>query len=469
VKTPAAVPVVLLLAVALLLVICSPAEATRIAIYDQPAGSALRELGDCIEVVDGEDGTATGMFYKPGAPYYNIWLYAPTGCVTASSDSLTTVVCIQYHSCDSNDGVSDIYVDDMATPLLRIDAYLRGSWYVEIYDLPAGQHEVKVCASGDSDMTGVVPSPHRVTPALGDNDVWRFCFSDTRTIPPDGVPDPSNSYVDWGNLAADGSTVLSTPQGNGSMVGMILRDRDDDPVTNALVTVEFSTGCGFCRCETVTTVSDSFAGVAFLPATMGLDRYTSTSCCVVTSSVRCMGAVIPWSGHGSTGRLADYRSWVSPDLDGECTVSVVDYAIFVLDNGTTACRSDFDGSGIVDTTDFNIFSAHFMEMCAPITGVVDQPAASLLAPVLEQNCPNPFSPETRLAFHVAAPGVATLRIHNAAGRLVRVLEKDCASPGRYELAWDGRDSSGRRAATGVYFVRLETAEGSEVKRMVLMR
>ena len=149
-------------------------------------------------------------------------------------------------------------------------------------------------------------------------------------------------------------------------------------------------------------------------------------------------------------------------------MDATDYFFFVYDNGFPYCRTDFDCSGIVDTTDFNIFSDHYMEMCTP-TGVIEEPPGDLIAPSLEQNRPNPFSPETRIAFRVAAPGQATLRIHSAAGRLVRVLRKDCPTPGRHEAVWDGRDSAGRRAAAGVYFVRLETAHGSEMKRMVLMR
>ena len=42
-------------------------------------------------------------------------------------------------------------------------------------------------------------------------------------------------------------------------------------------------------------------------------------------------------------------------------------------------------------------------------------------------------------------------------------------PGRHEVVWDGQDSNGVEVATGVYFVRLETSEGSSVRRMILIR
>jgi hypothetical protein len=37
------------------------------------------------------------------------------------------------------------------------------------------------------------------------------------------------------------------------------------------------------------------------------------------------------------------------------------------------------------------------------------------------------------------------------------------------VLWDGRDSTGRRAAPGVYFVRLEAAELTATKRVVIVR
>jgi flagellar hook assembly protein FlgD len=77
-----------------------------------------------------------------------------------------------------------------------------------------------------------------------------------------------------------------------------------------------------------------------------------------------------------------------------------------------------------------------------------------LAPVQ----PNPFNPSTRLAWSLAESGPVNLRIHDAAGRVVRsvVTGPQAAGPGAW--VWDGRDDAGRPAASGVYYVRL-TAGG----------
>jgi len=93
------------------------------------------------------------------------------------------------------------------------------------------------------------------------------------------------------------------------------------------------------------------------------------------------------------------------------------------------------------------------------------PAASFLA----QNFPNPFNPTTRITFGLAAPGDVSLRIYDAAGRLVRVLAEGARPAGNYSELWDGRDSGGRAVASGIYFYRLQAGSFTETRKMALLR
>jgi hypothetical protein len=93
------------------------------------------------------------------------------------------------------------------------------------------------------------------------------------------------------------------------------------------------------------------------------------------------------------------------------------------------------------------------------------PDASYLA----QNYPNPFNPTTRIAFGLSAPAHVSLRIYDAAGRLVRALVNEARRAGRYEESWDGRDSSGRSVASGIYFYKLTAGSFEKTHKMALMR
>jgi len=88
---------------------------------------------------------------------------------------------------------------------------------------------------------------------------------------------------------------------------------------------------------------------------------------------------------------------------------------------------------------------------------------------LAQNYPNPFNPVTSIRFGLSAPSHVMLAIYDAAGRLVRVLVDERRSAEHYDERWDGRDRSGREAASGVYFYKLETERFKETKKMILLK
>ena len=80
------------------------------------------------------------------------------------------------------------------------------------------------------------------------------------------------------------------------------------------------------------------------------------------------------------------------------------------------------------------------------------------AVVLHGASPNPFNPCTTVAFTLATPATVALRIHDAAGRLVRVLASgEMLAAGRQEMVWDGRDDRGRDAPTGSYVAQLHAS------------
>jgi hypothetical protein len=91
------------------------------------------------------------------------------------------------------------------------------------------------------------------------------------------------------------------------------------------------------------------------------------------------------------------------------------------------------------------------------------------ATYLKQNYPNPFNPMTKIEYGLAAPEWVSLRIYDAAGRLVRELVNETRPAARYEDVWDGRDGAGRQIASGMYFYRLDAGAFTQTKKMILLR
>jgi serine protease AprX len=86
--------------------------------------------------------------------------------------------------------------------------------------------------------------------------------------------------------------------------------------------------------------------------------------------------------------------------------------------------------------------------------------------------PNPFSSSTNLVvtgLSRSLPGEGlSLRVFDVSGRLIRTLVNDMKA-GSATVLWDGRNDSGDKVTSGVYFVRLFAKGESVTKKAVLLR
>jgi len=83
--------------------------------------------------------------------------------------------------------------------------------------------------------------------------------------------------------------------------------------------------------------------------------------------------------------------------------------------------------------------------------------------------PNPFNPRTMISLRLATSGPVTVQLYNVRGQLVRTLVDESLDAGQHSVIWTGEDDNGRSVASGVYFVRLESPDGVERRRIALVR
>lgn len=91
-----------------------------------------------------------------------------------------------------------------------------------------------------------------------------------------------------------------------------------------------------------------------------------------------------------------------------------------------------------------------------------------------QNYPNPFNPETWFPYNLAEKAKVAMQIYDVRGRLVRQLELGLQPPGSYQSRekaayWDGRDESGERVASGIYFYTFTAGNFQSTRRMVIVK
>jgi hypothetical protein len=88
---------------------------------------------------------------------------------------------------------------------------------------------------------------------------------------------------------------------------------------------------------------------------------------------------------------------------------------------------------------------------------------------LEQNHPNPFNPSTEISFSLPVTSQVRLDVYNIMGQKVTTLVNGSLPAGKHSVIWDGKSLSGETVASGVYFYRIEAANFTDAKKMLLMK
>jgi hypothetical protein len=201
---------------------------------------------------------------------------------------------------------------------------------------------------------------------------------------------------------------------------------------------------------------------------------------------------------GTGGGAKNGSHWLQVDLIGTDTnASAIGAQVRIVAGGITQLREVSSGSGISQnslTLAFGLGSATSVdtlevtwpggEVQTEVAVAADQkivveedtlsdvtePGEQPQAYRLYAGYPNPFNPQTTLSYDLPAATKVNLHVYDLAGRLIRTLKQATVEPqGRHQVAWYGRDDSGRRVASGVYFCRLQARSFTQVKRLMMVK
>jgi hypothetical protein len=177
--------------------------------------------------------------------------------------------------------------------------------------------------------------------------------------------------------------------------------------------------------------------------------------------------------------LHDPAHYTTPTSDGEIVVQYLtelqlatSVTIGIENFGETIgieynYNNSYDSLAVPITNSFAIRYTTF----SPTPGVEEYgklditPAQTRLAVIH----PNPFMRRTSISYQLAARGPVSMKVYDAAGRLVSPLVEGIMDPGYYSVSWDGRDDNGRKVPAGVYFVRLNAGNYQQVQKTILLK
>jgi len=152
-------------------------------------------------------------------------------------------------------------------------------------------------------------------------------------------------------------------------------------------------------------------------------------------------------------KVGDINGNVFPDLDFSFRASQIKPLLIHVPNGTTVTL---------------VFTAKAISDGVVMRGTIDV-AKSGSSSISSAAAPNPFKPETNISYTLRDSGPVSIRIYSVNGQLVRTLREDTATPGAYEVRWNGKDDGGRTAPSGIYFVSIKQGSESSQTRIVMAR
>ena len=86
-----------------------------------------------------------------------------------------------------------------------------------------------------------------------------------------------------------------------------------------------------------------------------------------------------------------------------------------------------------------------------------------------QNYPNPFNPSTSITYALPTSELVNLSVYDLSGRKITELVNNDQNPGTYDVTWNGKNSRGENASSGIYFYQLKAGTFKSIKKMILIR
>ncbi len=85
------------------------------------------------------------------------------------------------------------------------------------------------------------------------------------------------------------------------------------------------------------------------------------------------------------------------------------------------------------------------------------------------NFPNPFNSETKIIYELFNDTQVKLSVYDIVGREIAILVDGFQSAGRHEVTFNLNNVKIREITSGIYFYRLQTQRGYEVRKMIVIK
>ena len=83
--------------------------------------------------------------------------------------------------------------------------------------------------------------------------------------------------------------------------------------------------------------------------------------------------------------------------------------------------------------------------------------------------PNPFNGTINIPFRLPPNINSSIIIYNLLGKTIKVISLQHFQPGKNSISWDAKDHLGHEVSTGIYFVKLQYSDPSNVQKLIYLK
>ncbi len=170
-------------------------------------------------------------------------------------------------------------------------------------------------------------------------------------------------------------------------------------------------------------------------------------------------------------QMMGYRVYRNTSTDQSTSITINQSLVPATNTSSTQTYSMVDNEVAngqtyyywLEAVDFNSSSYH-----GPVSVTVNGNVPPVLPEItsMKNAYPNPFKANANIEVSLKAGETGTVTLYNVAGQTVRTFQ---VVEGIHNLAWDGKDSSGKACGSGIFFYRLTTPSFNQTRKLMLVK
>ncbi len=191
-------------------------------------------------------------------------------------------------------------------------------------------------------------------------------------------------------------------------------------------------------------------------------------------SARCKGrsVLLEWTTESETDNLGFIIERKTDDSDWMTIASYLTHDA-LQGQGNTSSASEYAFTDLdvepKTTYDYRLSDVSIkgkVNIYASLSVTVD---AAPEKSTMENAYPNPFNPQTFIAYHLSDNVEVNITVFNLLGRQIKTLYTGQQLAGSYHVYWNAMDKNGSKVPSGSYFIRMQTDNYVQVQKVLLMK